>query len=114
MHSTEWMLPHNTHSKHQQFRVVLIIICFRKRLISPVKAHYSMYSSIRYVYSGLIILLLILILPKQDLQAQTNYVSFAVAAGVTDVVPHQLVRTNDDRLYIVAVKAQYSTRVAVY
>ncbi len=79
------------------------------------KAHYSMYSSIRYVFSGLLVLLLLsLILPKQDLQAQSNYVSFAVAAGVTDVVPHQLVRTNDDRLYIVAVKAQYSTRVAVY
>ena len=46
--------------------------------------------------------------------AQSNYVSFAVGAGLTDVVPHQIVRTNDDRVYIAAVKAQYITHLMVY
>lgn len=64
--------------------------------------------------STCIILLMVWGILTPQVTAQSTYVSFAVGAGLTDVVPHQIVRTNDDRVYIVACKAQYTTRVVVY
>jgi len=39
---------------------------------------------------------------------------FAVGAGFTDVVPHQVIRTRDDRVYIFAAQAQYSGVIKAY
>src|SRR5687768_6706718 len=41
-------------------------------------------------------------------------VFFPVGQGVADVVPHQLVRAGDDRLYVFAAQAQYSSTLRAY
>lgn len=41
-------------------------------------------------------------------------VSFPLAAGFSDVIPHQLVRTADDRLYAIAIRAQASPSLRAF
>jgi len=40
--------------------------------------------------------------------------AFPIGPGVADVIPHQLVRTADDRLYVFAARAQYTSSVVGY
>ena len=46
--------------------------------------------------------------------AATAVTNFAVNTGYVDVVPRQLIRTNNDKLYIFAAKAQYSNILRTY
>ncbi|MEK7325091.1 MAG: hypothetical protein AAB217_07525, partial [Chloroflexota bacterium] len=41
-------------------------------------------------------------------------VYFSIGSGLNDVIPHQLVRANNDRLYIFAPRAQYSSEIRGY
>ena len=43
-----------------------------------------------------------------------QFSSLAIGAGVDDVVPHQLIRTADDRLYSFVMQAQYSNVIKAY
>jgi hypothetical protein len=43
-----------------------------------------------------------------------NTIYFPVGPGVTDVIPHQLVRTGSDRLYIFAMLGQYQVNLKAY
>ncbi len=46
--------------------------------------------------------------------AATSYVSFPIGAGGSDVVPHQIVRAADDRLYIFVYQSQSSPNLKAY
>lgn len=59
-------------------------------------------------------ILALALLPSQDVGAQGTSTFFPVGPGYSDVIPHQIVRTNDDRVYVVGGVGQYVTRLAVY
>ncbi|MEZ4671858.1 MAG: hypothetical protein R3E39_28475 [Anaerolineae bacterium] len=54
------------------------------------------------------------VISRVSVQAQSENVSFPVGPGFTDVIPHQIVRTDDDRVYIIAAVGQYKTEIAIY
>ncbi len=52
--------------------------------------------------------------PYEQVSAQSNSVTFPVGLGFSDVIPHQIVRTVADRVYIFGGKAHYSTALVGY
>src|SRR5436309_2922948 len=40
--------------------------------------------------------------------AAGDSVTFPIGPGATDVIPHQIIRTHDDRLYVFASQGQYT------
>jgi hypothetical protein len=50
----------------------------------------------------------------QNAPAAVSAASFAIGSGYVDVIPHQLVRTASDRLYIFAAQAQYTSVLKGY
>ncbi|MBA3871767.1 MAG: hypothetical protein H0X30_21685 [Anaerolineae bacterium] len=70
--------------------------------------------SVRFAAFILLGLMVVILLPSRDVNAQGTNVFFPVGPGYSDVVPHQIVRTNDDRVYMIGGTAQYQTLLAVY
>ena len=56
----------------------------------------------------------IILLANVSLGAQGGNVFFPVGQGFTDVIPRQIVRTNDDRVYLIAGTGQFKTQLALY
>lgn len=72
-------------------------------------------SLFRYSFARLLILLIFLLASFVLLQNKA-YASahFSIGSGFTDVLPHEIIRANDDKLYIFAGRADSLTTVEVY
>lgn len=62
----------------------------------------------------LLLISLIVLFVLSSFSARAANVFFPVKQGYVDVIPRQIIRTNDDRLYIFAAQAQYSKTLKVY
>ncbi len=61
-----------------------------------------------------LILLSSFVITRQPVEAQTGNIVFPIGQGFTDVITRQVIRTADDRLIVVAGKAQYSKALRIY
>ncbi|MEO8610195.1 MAG: hypothetical protein ABI690_20035, partial [Chloroflexota bacterium] len=71
----------------------------------------TLHTITRCILVAIMIAILIFELP---VTAQTNSVYFPVGLGFTDVIPHQIVRLADDRVVIIAAKAQSVAQLEIY
>src|SRR5690242_20208307 len=60
------------------------------------------------------IIMVAVLLSKLPVTAQSDSVYFPVGLGFTDVIPHQIVRLADDRVVIIAGKAQDVAQLEIY
>lgn len=51
---------------------------------------------------------------QSGVASAATVLSFPVGSGITDSIPHQLVRTDDDRLYLFAAEGQFSKVLRAY
>ncbi len=60
------------------------------------------------------LLLALVFIPDMQVKAQPNSINFPIGPGMVDLSVHQIVRTNDDRVFIFGGEAAYSTAVVGY